>query len=99
MGCSSPKEKLEEEIINMNINKIEIQMEKYKQMKLLGKDVTSSEKPENKKIVTTNNNNKSNRKPMALKTGKGARSKSMKSIRIKKTNTNLPIKKINDESV
>ena len=33
MGCSDPQEKLENEIIKMNIEKIEIQMEKYKQMK------------------------------------------------------------------
>ena len=38
MGCSDPQEKLENEIIKMNIEKIEIQMEKYKQMKLLGEN-------------------------------------------------------------
>ena len=32
------QEKLENEIIKMNIEKIEIQMEKYKQLKLLGKN-------------------------------------------------------------
>ena len=36
MGCGNPQEKLENEIMEMNINKIEIQMERYKQMKLLG---------------------------------------------------------------
>lgn len=36
MGCGNPQEKLENEIMEMNINKIEIQTERYKQMKLLG---------------------------------------------------------------
>ena len=36
MGCDDPLEKLENKIMEMNIDKIEIQMEKYKQLKLLG---------------------------------------------------------------
>ena len=30
MGCSDPQEKLENEIMKMNMDKIEIQMERYK---------------------------------------------------------------------
>ena len=35
MGCSSIKEKLENEIIKLEIKKIEIQMEKYNQLQKL----------------------------------------------------------------
>ena len=35
MGCGDAQEKLENKIMEMNIDKIEIQMERYKQMKLL----------------------------------------------------------------
>ena len=38
MGCDDPREKLENKIMEMNIYKIEIQMEKYKQLKLLGQE-------------------------------------------------------------
>ena len=63
MGCSSAQEKLEEEIINMNINKIEIQMKKYQQMKLLGKDINSLESNQNKNINSTNSiKNNANKK-------------------------------------
>ena len=108
MGCSNPQEKLEEEIMDLNINKIELQMEKYKQMQLLGKNINQTEKNNkinnnnninNKKIITdnnnvnnANNNNQAKRKSTALKTGKGIRSKSMKSIRIN-GNTIVPKKK------
>ena len=37
MGCSSIKEKLENEIIKLEIKKIEIQMEKYNQLQKLAK--------------------------------------------------------------
>ena len=60
MGCSDPQEKLENEIIKMNIEKIEIQMEKYKQMKLLGensKDIKIKKKKK-KKNTKINKNNK-----------------------------------------
>jgi hypothetical protein len=36
MGCGDAQEKLENKIMEMNIDKIELQMERYKQMKLLG---------------------------------------------------------------
>ena len=39
MGCGDPQEKLENKIMEMNIEKIELQMERYKQMKLLGQDI------------------------------------------------------------
>ena len=38
MGCSSPKEQLEDKIMDLNIDKIEVQMERYNQMKLLGQN-------------------------------------------------------------
>ena len=38
MGCDDPREKLENKIMEMNIDKIEIQMEKYNQLKLLGQE-------------------------------------------------------------
>jgi hypothetical protein len=65
MGCSDPQEKLENEIIKMNIEKIEIQMEKYKQMKLLGensKDIKIKDIPysTNTKININNKPKKNN---------------------------------------
>lgn len=37
MGCSSAREKLENEMMNMQIRRLEIQMEKYNQMQELSK--------------------------------------------------------------
>ena len=64
MGCSDPQEKLENEIMKMNIEKIEIQMEKYKQMKLLGensKDIKIKDIPYNTHTkININNKPKKN---------------------------------------
>ena len=64
MGCSDPQEKLENEIIKMNIEKIEIQMEKYKQIKLLGensKDIKIKDIPYNTNTkININNKPKKN---------------------------------------
>ena len=56
MGCGNPQEKLENEIMEMNINKIEIQMERYKQMKLLGEKKI----PNNENNTKLNNHNNKN---------------------------------------
>ena len=92
MGCGDPQEKLENKIMEMNIEKIELQMERYKQMKLLGQDIDII-KPKESQTNSINNNdiknniNNSKRKTMTVrassKTGKGRRSKSMKSVRMK----------------
>lgn len=71
MGCSDPQEKLENEIIKMNIEKIEIQMEKYKQMKLLGensKDIKIKDIPysTNTKININNKPKKNNNNDMNI---------------------------------
>ena len=92
MGCGDPQEKLENKIMEMNFEKIELQMERYKQMKLLGQDIDII-KPKESQTNSINNNdiknniNNSKRKTMTVssssKTGKGRRSKSMKSVRMK----------------
>lgn len=95
MGCGDPQEKLENKIMEMNIDKIEIQMERYKQMKLLEdmNIINEKEKPNNNADKVDNNNEirnnhvNSKRKTMITKTsktGKGRKSKSVKSLRIQK---------------
>ncbi len=37
MGCSNAREKLEDQMMNLQIKRLEIQMEKYNQMKKLSK--------------------------------------------------------------
>ena len=53
MGCSDPQEKLENEIMKMNMDKIEIQMERYRQMKILEEKSNNL----NSKINPNNTNN------------------------------------------
>lgn len=95
MGCGDPQEKLENKIMEMNIDKIEIQMERYKQMKLLEdmNIINAKEKPNNNADKVDNNNEirnnhvNSKRNTMIAKTsktGKGRKSKSVKSLRIQK---------------
>ena len=95
MGCGDPQEKLENKIMEMNIDKIEIQMERYKQTKLLEdmNIINAKEKPNNNADKVDNNNEirnnhvNSKRKTMITKTsktGKGRKSKSVKSLRIQK---------------
>ena len=91
MGCDDPREKLENKIMEMNIDKIEIQMEKYNQLKLLGQEPNICQI----KFLDNNTNNidiinpKIKRKSMGLKTtkstkiGKEKRRKSMKTARVK----------------
>ena len=54
MGCSSPKEQLEDKIMDLNIDKIEVQMERYNQMKLLGQNKNTN-KAKQIKFNTINN--------------------------------------------
>ena len=54
MGCGDAQEKLENKIMEMNIDKIELQMERYKQMKLLGEDATTNK---TKDLQSNTNNN------------------------------------------
>ena len=109
MGCGDAQEKLENKIMEMNIDKIEIQMERYKQMKLLGEDATTnktkyiqSNTVNNNDINSNNNLNikrktigpKTTKTPTPLKTGKGRRSKSVKTARIG-GNINNNLQKLN----
>ena len=100
MGCGNAQEKLENQIMEMNIDKIEIQMERYRQMQLLGKDSTTMNKTKNLKRNTVNNNNinmtnknnanikrktavfQASKQNLAMKTGKGRRSKCLKTVRV-----------------
>ena len=56
MGCSSPKEQLEDKIMDLNIDKIEVQMERYNQMKLLGQNKNTNVAKQ-VKFNTINNTN------------------------------------------
>ena len=42
MGCSSPKEKLEDEMMKIQMSRIEIQMERYNQIEML-KEINGGE--------------------------------------------------------
>ena len=94
MGCGNAQEKLENQIMEMNIDKIEIQMERYKQMKLLGENSKNLNKT--KDLNNNNNNNitssninvkrkttpfKTTKQNEVVKNGK-RRSKSVKTARI-----------------
>ena len=50
MGCGNAQEKLEDEMLNLKISRIELQMERYKQVQLLketqGKDISISKIPD-----------------------------------------------------
>ncbi len=109
MGCGDAQEKLENKIMEMNIDKIEIQMERYKQMKLLGEDATTNKTKDiqsntvNNNDINSNNNLNIKRKTIGpkttktstpLKTGKGRRSKSVKTARIR-GNINNNLQKLN----
>ena len=108
MGCGDAQEKLENKIMEMNIDKIEIQMERYKQMKLLGEDATTNKtkyiqsNTVNNNINSNNNLNikrktigpKTTKTSTPLKTGKGRRSKSVKTARIG-GNINNNLQKLN----
>ena len=109
MGCGDAQEKLENKIMEMNIDKIEIQMERYKQMKLLGEDATTNKTKDIHSNTVNNNDINSNNKlnikrktigpkttktPTPLKTGKGRRSKSVKTARIG-GNINNNLQKLN----
>ena len=75
MGCASSKEKLENEIMELNIEKIEIQMEKYNQMKLLGQNKNANQIKElqsNTIINDSNTNINNKRKTIRAKTTKGS---------------------------
>ena len=103
MGCGDAQEKLENKIMEMNIDKIEIQMERYKQMKLLGEDATTNKTKDmqnntvnNIDIISNNKNvkrktmgTKTIKTPTPLKAGKGRRSKSVKTVRNKSYNNNF----------
>ena len=95
MGCASSKEKLENEIMELNIEKIEIQMEKYNQMKLLGQNKNTNQ---TKQLQNNNNNINMKRKTIRAKTtkgsietklGKGRRGKSVKTARVKSNINNI----------
>ena len=94
MGCGNPQEKLENEIMEMNINKIEIQMERYKQMKLLGeKKIPNHENNpnlqnhNNKNDIIINNKTNSNNNKVNIVT-----KTSRKSLKLKpKEVTSKPI--------
>ena len=60
MGCSSPKEKLEDKIIDINIDKIEVQMERYNQMQILGQNKNTNKPKQIKFNTTVNTNNNTN---------------------------------------
>ena len=102
MGCSSSQEKLENEIMELNIEKIEIQMEKYNQMQLLGKNKNANQIKELQSNTIINNNSNTNintkRKTIKAKTtkgsmeprtGKGRRSKSVRTARVKSNINNI----------
>ena len=112
MGCGDAQEKLENKIMEMNIDKIELQMERYKQMKLLGEDATTNKTKDiqsntvnNGDIISNNNLNikrktigpKTTKTSTPIKTGKGRRSKSVKTARIKSNfnNNNNNLQKLN----
>ena len=50
MGCGDPKEKLEDELMKLKMARIELQMERYNQLKLLkdidGKEVKTAKIPD-----------------------------------------------------
>jgi len=92
MGCGNAQEKLENQIMEMNIDKIEIQMERYKQMKLLGensKNLNKTKDLNNNNNITNSNINvkrkttpfKTTKQNEVVKNGK-RRSKSVKTARI-----------------
>ena len=102
MGCSDPQEKLENEIMKMNMDKIEIQMERYKQMKLLeekSNNLNAKIIPDN--VYNTNNDiiiNKKIRKSLGGKKIKSKniinrahRSKSVKTVNRPKINNNIKV--------
>ena len=98
MGCSSSQEKLENEIMELNIEKIEIQMEKYNQMKLLGQNKNTNQIKELQNNIINNNNINMKRKTIRAKTtkgsietklGKGRRGKSVKTARVKSNINNI----------
>ena len=99
MGCSSSQEKLENEIMELNIEKIEIQMEKYNQMKLLGQNKNTNQiQPLQGNTINNNNNINMKRKTIRAKTtkgsvetktGKGRRGKSVKTARVKSNINNI----------
>ena len=100
MGCASSKEKLENEIMELNIEKIEIQMEKYNQMQLLGKNKNANQIKELQSNTIINNNSNTNIKRKTIKakttkgsvetrTGKGRRDKSVRTARIKSNINNM----------
>ena len=98
MGCASSKEKLENEIMELNIEKIEIQMEKYNQMKLFGQNKTTNQTKQLQNNNIINNNINMKRKTIRAKTtkgsietklGKGRRGKSVKTVRVKSNINNI----------
>ena len=48
MGCGNPQEKLEDEMLNLKIARIELQMERYNQMKLLGQNKNTNKAKQSK---------------------------------------------------
>ena len=98
MGCSSSQEKLENEIMELNIEKIEIQMEKYNQMKLLGQNKNTNQiQPLQGNNINNNNINmkrktiraKTTKGSVEIKPGKGRRGKSVKTVRVKSNINNI----------
>ena len=103
MGCASSKEKLENEIMELNIEKIAIQMEKYNQMQLLGKNKNANQIKElqSNTIINNNSNNtninnkrktiraKTTKGSMEARTGKGRRGKSVRTARVKNNINNI----------
>ena len=103
MGCASSKEKLENEIMELNIEKIEIQMEKYNQMQLLGKNKNANQIKElqSNTIINNNSNNtninnkrktiraKTTKGSVEARTGKGRRGKSVRTARVKSNINNI----------
>ena len=85
MGCGNPQEKLENEIMEMNINKIEIQMERYKQMKLLGEkkipnheNYPNLQNHNNKNDIIINNKTNSNNNKVNIVTKTSRKSLKLK---------------------
>ena len=89
MGCGNSKEKLEDEMLNLKISRIEVQMERYNQMQILkeknGYNIKYPEIPDyldHKYAInmTKRNSNSTNIKEIK-KSSVGRRSKSFKTKR------------------
>ena len=89
MGCGNSKEKLEDEMLNLKISRIEVQMERYNQMQILkeknGYNIKCPEIPDyldHKYAInmTKRNSNSTNIKEIK-KSSVGRRSKSFKTKR------------------